>query len=146
MAEIIRGGLLSVNPGQREAGEALGMTGPLTMRRVILPQAMRFIVPPTGNEIISMLKATSLVSVIALSDLLYTVQSIYNRTFETIPLLVVACIWYLIVTSILYIGQSFLERHYGRSDRNHTTFWQFLRIRPRRATTQIRNKAHVRNQ
>ena len=85
MAEIIRGGLMSVDPGQTEAASALGMSARATFRRIVLPQAMRFIVPPTGNQLISMLKATSLVSVIALADLLYTVQSIYNRTFQTHP-------------------------------------------------------------
>lgn len=132
MAEIIRGGLLSVDPGQKEAGESIGMSGSRIMRRVILPQAMRFIVPPTGNQIISMVKATSLVSVIALADLLYSAQSIYNRTFETIPLLIVACIWYLVVTSVLYVGQSFIERHYGRSTRRQSSgFLEFLKIRPK---------------
>ena len=131
MAEIIRGGLLSVDNGQREAGQSLGMKGSRVLRRVILPQAMRFIIPPTGNQVISMVKATSLVSVIALSDLLYTVQAIYNRTFETIPMLIVACIWYLVITSVLYVGQSFIERHYGRSTRRTVvSFWQFLKIRP----------------
>ena len=118
MAEIIRGGLLSVGHGQREAGEAIGMPSGRIMKRIIIPQAMRFIIPPTGNEVISMVKNTALVSVIALSDLLYSVQAIYNRTFETIPMLIVACIWYLIVTSLLNVGQHFIERHYGRSDRN----------------------------
>lgn len=137
MAEIIRGGLLSVDPGQREAGQAIGMTNARIMRRIILPQAMRFIVPPTGNQVISMVKATALVSVIALSDLLYTAQAIYNRTFETIPMLLVACIWYLAITSILYVGQSFIERHYNRGSRNQSTgFLGFLSIRPRAAAPQ----------
>jgi polar amino acid transport system permease protein len=132
MAEIVRGGLLSVDPGQREAGQAIGMTNARIMRRIVLPQAMRFIIPPTGNQVISMVKATALVSVIALSDLLYTVQSIYNRTFETIPMLLVACVWYLIVTSVLYVVQSFIERHYSRGDRHQPTgFLDFLRIRPK---------------
>jgi polar amino acid transport system permease protein len=114
------------------------MTGMRVMRRVILPQAMRFIIPPTGNQVISMVKATALVSVIALSDLLYSVQSIYNRTFETIPLLIVACIWYLIVTSVLYVGQYFIERHYGRSSRRTAgNFFDFLRIRPKNTTAPI---------
>ncbi|TDO47725.1 polar amino acid transport system permease protein [Kribbella sp. VKM Ac-2527] len=132
MAEIVRGGLLSVDPGQREAGQALGMTNGRIMKRIILPQAMRFIVPPTGNQVISMVKATALVSVIALSDLLYTAQAIYNRTFETIPLLIVVCLWYLAVTSVLYVAQSFIERHYNRGARHQTaSFWDYLRIRPR---------------
>lgn len=132
MAEIVRGGLLSVDRGQREAGAALGMTGRRTMRRIILPQAMRFIIPPTGNQVISMVKATALVSVIALHDLLYTAQAIYNRTFETIPLLIVTCIWYLILTSVLYVVQSKIERYYSRGDREQRpSFWDFLRIRPK---------------
>ncbi|MFG2059137.1 amino acid ABC transporter permease [Micromonospora sp. NPDC048930] len=120
MAEIVRGGLMSVDHGQTEAAQALGMSRMRTLFRVVLPQAMRFIVPPTGSQVINMLKATSLVSVIALSDLLYTVQSIYNRTFQTIPLLLVACVWYLVITSILYVGQSFIERHYARGSNRHT--------------------------
>jgi polar amino acid transport system permease protein len=131
MAEIIRGGLMSVDPGQTEAAQALGMTRTRTLRKIVLPQAMRFIVPPTGSQVINMVKATSLVSVIAMADMLYTVQAIYNRTFETIPLLIVACIWYLAVTSVLYFGQSFIERHYARgATRNApTTFVDFLKIK-----------------
>jgi polar amino acid transport system permease protein len=133
MAEIVRGGLLGVDPGQSEAAEALGMGRARILRRVILPQAMRVIVPPTGSQVINMLKATSLVSVIALADLLYTVQSIYNRTFETIPLLIVACLWYLVMTSVLYVGQSFIERHYARgASRNAPQdFWAFALFRRR---------------
>lgn len=116
MAEIIRGGLLSVKRGQREAAAALGMSPFRSFHRIVLPQAMRFIIPPTGNQVISMVKSTALVSVIALADLLYSAQAIYNRTFQTIPMLIVACIWYLVVTSILNIGQAFIERHYGKSD------------------------------
>ncbi|GAA3311998.1 amino acid ABC transporter permease [Arthrobacter ramosus] len=138
MSEIVRGGLLSVDSGQRDAAHALGMTNSRIMRRIVLPQAMRFIVPPTGNQVISMVKATALVSVIALSDLLYAAQAIYNRTFETIPLLIVVCIWYLAVTSVLYVIQSFIERHYSRGERNQrTSFWDFLRIRPRATTPPI---------
>src|SRR6478752_1907114 len=95
MAEIVRGGLISVDEGQWEASSALGMTRMQTLRRIVLPQAMRVIVPPTGNETISMLKTTSLVSVIAYAELLYSAQIIYGRTFQTIPLLLVASIWYL---------------------------------------------------
>lgn len=117
MAEIIRGGLLSVDKGQAETAEAFGMTRARALRRIIIPQAMKAIVPPTGNQLISMIKATSLVSVIAMADLLYSVQSIYNRTFEVIPMLLVAVFWYLLITSILNVGQGFIERHYTRSDR-----------------------------
>lgn len=135
MAEIVRGGLLSVDSGQLDAAHALGMTNLRIMRRIVLPQAMRFIVPPTGNQVISMVKATALVSVIALSDLLYAAQSIYNRTFETIPLLIVVCVWYLAVTSILYVVQSFIERRYSRGDRRPmNSFWDYLRIRPKGTT------------
>ncbi|WP_160003353.1 amino acid ABC transporter permease [Rhizobium sp. 18055] len=119
MAEIIRGGLLSVDRGQAETAEAFGMTKARALRRIIIPQAMRSIVPPTGNQLISMIKATSLVSVIAMADLLYSVQSIYNRTFEIVPMLMVAVIWYLLITSVLNIGQSYIEAYYGRSDRRN---------------------------
>ncbi|MEH3124482.1 amino acid ABC transporter permease [Agrobacterium cavarae] len=119
MAEIIRGGLLSVDRGQAETAEAFGMTKARALWRIIIPQAMRSIVPPTGNQLISMIKATSLVSVIAMADLLYSVQSIYNRTFEIIPMLLVAVIWYLLITSVLNIGQSYIEAYYGRSDRRN---------------------------
>ncbi|GAA4216451.1 amino acid ABC transporter permease [Actinocatenispora rupis] len=131
MAEIVRGGLLSVDSGQTEAAQALGMGRTRTLFKVVLPQAMRFIVPPTGNQVINMVKATSLVSVIALSDLLYTVQAVYNRTFQTIPLLVVACLWYLIITSVLYVGQYFVERYYSRGATRHTppSFFEFLKIK-----------------
>ncbi|HET8601769.1 MAG TPA: amino acid ABC transporter permease [Segeticoccus sp.] len=119
MAEIARAGILSVNEGQTEAAQSLGMSRLLTMRRVVLPQAMRVIIPPTGNETISMLKNTALVSVIAYGDLLYSVQVIYSRTYQTIPLLISASIWYLVLTSILTIGQFYIERHFGRgSTRN----------------------------
>ncbi len=119
MAEIIRGGLLSVERGQAETAQAFGMTKGRALRRIIIPQAMRSIVPPTGNQLISMIKATSLVSVIAMADLLYSVQSIYNRTFEIVPMLMVAVIWYLLITSVLNIGQSYIEAYYGRSDRRN---------------------------
>ena len=114
MAEIVRAGLLSVDDGQTEAAHALGLTRLQTIRRIVLPQAMRVIIPPTGNETISMLKTTSLVSVIAIPDLLFAVQAVYSRTFQQIPLLLVASIWYLLVTTVLTIGQYFLEQHFGR--------------------------------
>jgi polar amino acid transport system permease protein len=116
MAEIVRNGLKSVNRGQTEAALCLGMKPSLLMRRIILPQAMRVIIPPTGNETISLLKTTSLVSTIAVGDLLYSAQSIYARTFETIPLLLVASFWYLAAVSILSIGQGYLERNFSRED------------------------------
>lgn len=113
MAEIIRSGIQSIDTGQREASQALGMSQPLLMRRIVLPQAMRIIVPTTGNESIRMLKDTSLVSVLALPELLYSAQMIYSRTFETIPLLLVAGLWYALATSVLMVGQHFLEKHFS---------------------------------
>lgn len=117
MAEIIRAGLQSVDSGQFETTQAFGMSRARALRRIIIPQAMRAIIPPTGNQLISMIKATSLVSVIAMGDLLYSVQSIYNRTFEVIPMLMVAVIWYLLITSVLNVGQSAIERYYSRGVR-----------------------------
>ena len=114
MAEIIRGGIGSVDKGQYDAAYALGMNNLELMRKVILPQAMRVVLPPTGNEVISMLKATSLVSVLAISDLLYSAQIIYSLNYRTISLLIVASFWYLLMTSILSYFQSKLENHYGR--------------------------------
>jgi polar amino acid transport system permease protein len=113
-AEIVRAGILSVDEGQNDAAHALGMTRLQTMRRIVLPQAMRVIVPPTGNEVISMLKTTSLVSVVAIAELLYSVQLVYAANFKQIPLLLVACFWYLVVTTILSIGQYYVERRFGR--------------------------------
>ncbi|WP_454698551.1 amino acid ABC transporter permease [Arthrobacter humicola] len=114
MAEIIRGGIGSVDKGQYDAARALGMNGGQLMRRVILPQAMRVVLPPTGNQVISMLKGTSLVSVLAISDLLYSAQIIYATNYQTIPLLIVASLWYLLMTTILSFFQTKLERRYGR--------------------------------
>ncbi len=114
MAEIVRAGILSVDPGQADAAAALGMTRLRTMRHIVLPQAMRVIVPPTGNEAISMLKTTSLISVIAYTELLYSVQLIYSANYEQIPLLLVACFWYLLFTSVLSAGQHVLEQRLGR--------------------------------
>src|SRR5256885_1546506 len=119
MSEIVRAGIISVDEGQTDAAQALGMTRLQTMRRIVLPQAMRVIIPPTGNETISMLKTTSLVSVIALADLLYAVELIYAQNYKEIPLLIVASIWYLVFTSVLTIGQYYIERYFGRgSSRN----------------------------
>jgi polar amino acid transport system permease protein len=114
MAEIVRGGIQSVDHGQSEAAGALGLSRTQTLRRIVLPQAMRVIVPPTGNETIAMLKTTSLVVVIAYFELTVAVQTIYSRTFQTIPLLIVAALWYLALTSVLSIGQMFIERRFGR--------------------------------
>ena len=114
MAEIVRGGINSVDHGQTEAAGALGMSQAQSLRRIVLPQAMKVIIPPTGNETISMLKTTSLVVVIGYFELQTAVQTIYSRNFQTIPLLIVAALWYLVLTSVLSVGQGYLERYYGR--------------------------------
>jgi polar amino acid transport system permease protein len=115
MAEIARAGILSVDPGQSEAAQAIGMNRAQAMRRVILPQAMRVIVPPTGNETIAMLKDTSLLIAIPLgSELFFQLTSIGSRTYRTFEVLVAAVIFYLIATSVLMVGQYYIERHFGR--------------------------------
>ncbi|MFD7501265.1 amino acid ABC transporter permease [Streptomyces sp. NPDC059850] len=114
MAEIVRAGITSVDDGQSEAAQALGMSRGQTLRRIVLPQALRIIIPPTGNQAISMLKTTSLVFAIAVPELLTSIQGIYSRNFQQVPLLVVACFWYLVATSVLNIGQYYLERRFGR--------------------------------
>ena len=129
MSEIVRAGILSVDEGQTEAAHALGMTKLQTMRRVVLPQAMRVIVPPTGNETNSMLKSTSLVSTIGIFDLLRSAQAIYNANYKTIPLLVVVVIWYLAMTSVLQVGQFYLERHYGRGSTRTMALTPFQRAK-----------------
>lgn len=139
MSEIVRAGLLSVDPGQTDAAEALGMRRSQIFRRIVLPQAMRVIIPPTGNETISMLKTTALVSVIAIGDLLFAAQIIYSRNFEVIPLLITVSIWYLVVTTILSVGQHFLEKRFTRGDRKveQSFFMEWLTgLVPRHATVE----------
>jgi polar amino acid transport system permease protein len=116
MAEIIRAGISSVPEGQLEASTALGMSWGMAMRRTVLPQAMRVIIPPTGNEVISMLKTTSLVTAVPYTLDLYSIatREIAAREFEPVPLLLVAAAWYLAVTSLLMVGQFYLERYYSR--------------------------------
>jgi polar amino acid transport system permease protein len=114
MAEIVRAGIISVGEGQTDAAQSLGMSRLQIMRRIVLPQAMRVIIPPTGNETISMLKTSSLASVITLTELLLSAQNIYASNFKTIQLLMVASIWYAAMTSVLYVGQYYLERYYAR--------------------------------
>lgn len=114
MAEIVRAGIISVEHDQSDAALALGMRHLQVMRRIVLPQALRVIIPPTGNETISMLKATSLVSIIAVTELLKATEDISSVNYQVIPLLVVASTWYLILTSILSAGQYVLERRFGR--------------------------------
>jgi polar amino acid transport system permease protein len=115
MAEIARAGILSVDPGQREAAQALGMSSRQTMRRIVLPQAMRVIVPPTGNETIAMMKDTSLLIGLPLTtEMFFQLQSIGSRTFKTFPVLVAATVYYLALTSVMMVGQYYLERRFGR--------------------------------
>jgi polar amino acid transport system permease protein len=114
MSEIVRAGIISVDEGQTHAAQSLGMSRLQIMRRIVLPQAMRVIIPPTGNETISMLKNTSLLVVASYGELLFAAQTIYNANYKVIPLLIVASIWYLAMTSVLYVGQFFIERRFGR--------------------------------
>ncbi|QRY49803.1 amino acid ABC transporter permease [Mycolicibacterium septicum] len=129
MAEIIRGGLISVPEGQTEASVALGMSWGMTMRRTVLPQAMRVIIPPTGNEFISMLKTTSLVTAVPYSFELYgRSKDIGVALFEPVPLLLVASTWYLAITSVLMIGQYYLERHFSRGASRRLTSKQLAAL------------------
>jgi polar amino acid transport system permease protein len=129
MSEIVRGGILSVDPGQNAAAVSIGMRGSQSMRFIVLPQAIRSIIPAMGNQFIGMLKTTSLVSVIAYTELLYSVQLIYAANYKQIPLLIVASIWYLVVTSVLSVGQYYLERRFGRGTSREPpdTPWQRIR-------------------
>jgi polar amino acid transport system permease protein len=122
MAEIVRAGIQSVDEGQAEAAAALGMRRGKVLRRIVLPQAMRVIVPPTGNETIAMLKDTSLVAFVPVSnELFFQLSAVGSRTFQVFPMLVAACLWYLALTSVLLVGQYYLERYfsrgYGRAER-----------------------------
>ena len=115
MAEIVRAGILAVDSGQSEAAHALGMSRGLTLRRVVLPQAMRVIVPPTGNETIAMLKDTAVVAYVPVTnELFFQLQAVGARTFRVFPMLVAACLWYVALTSVLLVGQHFLERRFAR--------------------------------
>jgi polar amino acid transport system permease protein len=116
-AEVVRGGILSVDVGQTEAAKSIGMTGLTTLRRIVLPQAMRVIIPPVGNEVISMVKLTSVASVIQYSEILRNAQTIYYANARVMELLIVAAIWYLAVVTVLSIGQHFLEQHFSRGHR-----------------------------
>ncbi len=128
MAEIVRAGLLSVDDGQTEAAAAIGMRRGAIMRTIVLPQAMRVIIPPVGNETISMLKTTSIVIVVAGSELLSVVSVIYASNYQNIPLLVVASIWYIAMSTILSTGQYFIERHYARGASRAMTEPIMLRV------------------
>jgi polar amino acid transport system permease protein len=129
MAEIVRAGMISVDEGQTDAAQSLGMSRLQTLRRIVLPQAMRVIIPPTGNETISMLKTSSLASVIVVTELLYAAQLIYSVNFKTIQLLIVASVWYIVCTSVLYVGQFYLERYYGRGTSRELALTPAQRVR-----------------
>ncbi|WP_017585061.1 amino acid ABC transporter permease [Nocardiopsis ganjiahuensis] len=118
MAEIIRAGLQSVDKGQTEAAQALGMSRGRIMRRITLPQAMRVVIPPTGNETIAMLKDTALLAYVPVTiELFYQLQAIGTRSYQIFPMLVAACLWYLAITSVLMVGQYFIERRFNRGER-----------------------------
>jgi polar amino acid transport system permease protein len=139
MSEIVRAGLISVDEGQTEAAQSIGMTRLKALRLIVIPQAMRVIIPPTGNETISMLKTTSLASVVVVAEMTFTVEQIMAANYKTIPLLMVASLQYLWVTSVLMVGQYYLERHYARGSVRQLppTPWQRVRrgllIRPGRS-------------
>jgi polar amino acid transport system permease protein len=129
MAEIVRAGILSVDEGQVDAAQALGMNSTLTLRRIVLPQALRVILPPTGNEFIAMLKTTSLAASILYGELLRRASEIYSTNLQVVPLLVVASLWYLVLTSAASVGQYYLERRLarGRARSLPDTPWQRIR-------------------
>src|SRR5437870_4627750 len=129
MAEIVRAGIISVGEGQTDAAQSLGMSRLQIMRRIVLPQAMRVIIPPTGNATISMLKTSSLASVIALTELLLAAENIFSVDFKPIQLLIVASIWYAAMTSVLYVGQYYLERYYGRGASRELALTPLQRVR-----------------
>ncbi|ADI07047.1 permease [Streptomyces bingchenggensis BCW-1] len=129
MAEICRAGLLAVDEGQTEAAHALGMSHAKTLRRIVLPQAMRVIVPPTGNEFINMLKTTSLLAVVQYGELLRGAQDIAQDSGSTTEMLFLAALWYLILTSVLSVGQYYLERYYARGSSRHLPMTPLQRIR-----------------
>ena len=131
MAEIVRAGIISVEHGQTEAAQALGMDRMLLMRRIVLPQAMRVIIPPTGNETISMLKTSSLAFVAAVPELFTRQAQIASASYNVLEMLIVASIWYLVMTSILTVGQFYIERHFGRGSTRElppTPFQRFKRM------------------
>ncbi|HEX2699933.1 MAG TPA: amino acid ABC transporter permease [Acidimicrobiales bacterium] len=140
MAEIVRAGILSVDEGQVEAAQALGMLPGRTMRRIVLPQAMRVIIPPTGNEFISMLKTSSLASVVLLEELLRNAQGIYQTNLKNLELLIVASLWYLALTTVASIGQYYLERRYARGAARELPDTPVQRLR---RTLWIRTRARV---
>ena len=142
-SEFVRAGILSIDEGQTDAAAAYGMTRAQMLRHIILPQAMRVIIPPTGNEFIGMLKWSSLASVISYSELLHSVQGIYNRTFEVIPLLIVASLWYLAMTTVLTIGQHFVEKRFSRGSQRTIPTARRPRILSRLLTNVQMRRTHT---
>ena len=129
MSEIVRAGIISVDTGQTEAAQALGMVRVLVMRRIVLPQAMRVIIPPTGNETISMLKTSSLAYLATVSELFFVQKEISNFNYDIIELAIVASIWYLAMTSVLTFGQYYLERYFARGDARQLPLTPIQRFR-----------------
>jgi polar amino acid transport system permease protein len=138
MSEIIRAGILSVDEGQSEAASALGMSRMQTLRRIVLPQAMRVVVPPTGNETISMLKTTSLVAYVPYVELFFQTSAIGSRTFQPFPMLVTASLWYLAMTSVLMVAQYYIERHYARGSVRTLPATPLQKLRMRLARAELR--------
>lgn len=134
MTEIIRAGLISVDSGQRDAARALGMTGPMTMRRIIIPQALRVIIPPTGNQFISMLKTTSLLFTIAVPEIFGRGTDIYSQNFKYFEVLCVVSIWYLMLTYLLTAAQQVIERRYGLAPAGSGTLSRLFGFRLSKAT------------
>ena len=141
-AEIVRAGLLSIDPGQREAAYSLGMTPSYTMRRIVLPQAMKVIIPPMGNETISMLKSTSLLAVVAVNELYTAATKIAAGNLAQVELLIVASAWYLLMTSILSVPQYYLERHFGRGNQRSLPPTPFQQFKAMIARMQARRASH----
>jgi polar amino acid transport system permease protein len=129
MAEIVRAGLAAVDEGQTEAAQALGMSRGLLLRRIVLPQAMRVIIPPTGNEFINMLKTSSLASVITYTELLRSAENIYTNNLQIVELLFAAALWYLLLTSVFSVGQYYLERRFSRGASRNLALTPFQRLR-----------------
>lgn len=129
MSEIVRAGIVSVDDGQVEAAQSLGMSRLRAMRLVVLPQAMRVIIPPTGNETISMLKTTALASIVTVPELTFAVEQIAAANYKTVPLYIVASLWYLAITTVMMVGQYYLERYYARGSVRQLppTPWQQIR-------------------
>ncbi|WP_309131905.1 amino acid ABC transporter permease [Brevibacterium sp.] len=134
-AEMIRAGIMAVPQGQVEAASALGIPSAKVMMKIVLPQALRIVIPPIGNDLISMLKFTSLVSVLATPDLLYSAQMIYSRTYQTIPLLLVATLWYLVLTTIFTLAQQMVERKIHNQPLLNVDRLKFLPIGPRKVVS-----------